>query len=139
MCFFIKYLLLHILFLAYNFCIYIYMALHFSYYIYINDLLIMNVICNGLFQKKTEQGRGRGGGGEGPGVFRFFTLHLEIPDKTRLHPQKLHQIVLHPSKILRPKTKTPRIGMNLVFETLDSGRKWLIDFSAGKTQLVSFD
>ena len=29
--------------------------------------------------------------------------------------------------------------MNLIYETLDWGRKWLVDFSAGKTQLVSFD
>ena len=29
--------------------------------------------------------------------------------------------------------------MNLTYETLDWGRKWLVDFNAGKTQLVSFD
>ena len=29
--------------------------------------------------------------------------------------------------------------MNLIYETLDWGRKWLVDFNAGKTQLVSFD
>ena len=29
--------------------------------------------------------------------------------------------------------------MNLIFETLDWSRKWLVDFNAGKTQLVSFD
>ena len=28
--------------------------------------------------------------------------------------------------------------MNLTYETLDRGRKWLVDFNAGKTQLVSF-
>ena len=32
---------------------------------------------------------------------------LEIPDKTRLHPQRLHITVLHPSEILSPQTKTP--------------------------------
>ena len=29
--------------------------------------------------------------------------------------------------------------MNLIYETLDWGRKWFVDFNAGKTQLVSFD
>ena len=26
-----------------------------------------------------------------------------------------------------------------IYMTLDQGRKWLVDFNAGKTQLVSFD
>ena len=43
--------------------------------------VLMILTLNGLFQKK----------------FQVFTLPLEIPDKTRLHPQKLHIIVLHPS------------------------------------------
>ena len=29
--------------------------------------------------------------------------------------------------------------LNLIYETLDWGKKWLADFNAGKTQLVSFD
>ena len=29
--------------------------------------------------------------------------------------------------------------MNLVYKTLDWGRKWLVDFNAGKTQLDLFD
>ena len=29
--------------------------------------------------------------------------------------------------------------MNLINETLDWGRKWIVDFNAGKTQLVLFD
>ena len=29
--------------------------------------------------------------------------------------------------------------LHLIYETLDWGKKWLIDFSAGKTQLISFD
>ena len=38
----------------------------------------------------------------------LFTLTLETSDKIKLlHPQKLHKIVLHPSEILRRKTKTP--------------------------------
>ena len=36
----------------------------------------------------------------------FLLLPMEIPDKARPHLQKLHKIVLHPLKILRPKTKT---------------------------------
>ena len=34
---------------------------------------------------------------------------------------------------------TARIGLNLIYKTLDWGRKWLGDFSDGKTQLFSFD
>ena len=29
--------------------------------------------------------------------------------------------------------------LDLICETLDSGRKWLVDLNAEKTQLVSFD
>ena len=39
--------------------------------------------------------------------FIFFTLPLEIPDKTKLHPWKFRKIVLHPLEIPRSKTKTP--------------------------------
>ena len=31
------------------------------------------------------------------------------------------------------------LNFNLIYETLNWGRKWLLDFSAGKTQLVSVD
>ena len=32
------------------------------------------------------------------------------------------------------------LNLNLIYETLwTGGKKWLVDFSAGKTQLVSFD
>ena len=31
------------------------------------------------------------------------------------------------------------LNLNLIYETLYWVRKWLVDFSAGKTQLVSFD
>ena len=30
-------------------------------------------------------------------------------------------------------------NLNLIYQTLDWGKKWLVDFNAGKTQLVSFD
>ena len=49
-----------------------------------------------------------------PGFF-FVTLLLEIPDKTRLHPEKL---VLHPLEILRPKTKTPENSMLFLIKPL---------------------
>ena len=31
------------------------------------------------------------------------------------------------------------MNMNLINKKLDWGKKWLVDFNAGKTQLVSFD
>ena len=31
------------------------------------------------------------------------------------------------------------LNLNLIYETLDWGKKWLVDFNAGKTRLVSFD
>ena len=31
------------------------------------------------------------------------------------------------------------LNLNLIYETLDWGKKWLVDINAGKTQLVSFD
>ena len=46
----------------------------------------------GLFQKKKRAGGNLGGGveeilfGIPQGIFRFFTLSLQIPDKTRLYP-----------------------------------------------------
>ena len=66
---------------------------------------------NGLFQKKFKQVRGRGVGlkiffcENSPGIFHFFTLPLEIPDKTKLNPWMFHKIVLDPLEISRPKTK----------------------------------
>ena len=41
------------------------------------------------------------------GISNFLTLHLEIPDKTKLNPWIFHKIVLDPLDILKPKTKTP--------------------------------
>ena len=31
------------------------------------------------------------------------------------------------------------LNFNLIYETLDWGKKWLVDFSAGKTQLALFE
>ena len=36
-----------------------------------------------------------------PGIFDFFAVPLEIPDKTKLHPWKFHKIVLDLLKITR--------------------------------------
>ena len=30
------------------------------------------------------------------------------------------------------------LNLNLIYETLDWGKKWLVDFNAGKTELVLF-
>ena len=42
-----------------------------------------------------------------PGMFRFFTLLLEVSDKTMFQPYKFYKIMLHPLEILRPQSKTP--------------------------------
>ena len=34
---------------------------------------------------------------------------------------------------------TLSVNLNLIYDTLDWGRKWLVDFNAGKTLLVLFD
>ena len=31
------------------------------------------------------------------------------------------------------------LNLNLIYKTVDWGRKWFVDFNAEKTQLVSFD
>ena len=48
------------------------------------------------------------------GIFRFFTLPLEIPVKTSFHPWKFCKIVCHPLEIPRSKTKTQE-NLTLVF------------------------
>ena len=66
-------------------------------------------IIMGYSRKKTKQGGGVVGDilfWTAPGIFHFFTLPLEISEKTKLHPWKFHKIVLHPLEIPRPKTKT---------------------------------
>ena len=41
------------------------------------------------------------------GFFHFFTLPLEIPDKTKLNLGKFHKFWLDPLEIPGPKIKTP--------------------------------
>ena len=48
-----------------------------------------------------------------PGIFNFFTLPLEIPDKTKLNPWLFHIILFHHLEIPRPKRKTP--GNSTIF------------------------
>ena len=68
-----------------------------------------NLFCNGLLQKKKTNGGGlRSWFFEKTlEFFSFFTLPLEVPDKTELHPSKFHKIVLYPIEIPMPKVKTP--------------------------------
>ena len=47
--------------------------------------------------------------------------------------QSLHQKILTFSESSFP------IKLHLIYDTVDSGKKWLVDFNAGKTQLVSFE
>ena len=42
---------------------------------------------------------------ETPGVSRFVTLPLEIPEKTKVHTKNFCTIVWHPLEIPAPKTK----------------------------------
>ena len=62
--------------------------------------------------EKTQIG-GEGGGvddknsGNPPEIFHFFTLPLEILDKTELNPWIFHKILLDLLEIPRLKTKTP--------------------------------
>ena len=42
-----------------------------------------------------------------PGILYFFTLPLEIPNKTKLNPWIFHKIVLDSLAIPTPKAKTP--------------------------------
>ena len=57
-----------------------------------------------------------------PGIFHFFTLPMEIPDKTKLNPVILHKVVLDHLEIPRPKTKSP--GNSTFF----IGHPWKLHF-----------
>ena len=61
-------------------------------------------LCIGLFQKKNPNRGLRIYFFENPGVFHFFTLTLEIPDKTKPSPWIFHRIVLDPLEIPIQKT-----------------------------------
>ena len=61
-----------------------------------------------LFRKKNQTGRVEDIlFWESPGISLFFSLPLEIPDKTKLNPWKFHKIASYPLEIPRTKAKTP--------------------------------
>ena len=60
----------------------------------------------GYFRKNPNGGWGHTFLKKTPGIFRFVTLPLEIPDRMMVHPWKFHKLVLHPWEFPRPKTKT---------------------------------
>ena len=49
--------------------------------------------------------------------FNFFTLPLEIPDKTKLHPWKFHKIALDSLGIPRPNHQNP-LKFHIIFSWL---------------------
>ena len=54
-----------------------------------------------------------------PGIFHFFTLPLEIPEKTKLQPWKFHTFLLDPFKIPSPNAKTKKpVNSTLFFYPL---------------------
>ena len=69
------------------------------------SILESNIECVGLFQIKNRWAEGILF--SKPHMEYFVFLHLESPDKTKLHPWKFYKIVLDPLKIPRPKTKSP--------------------------------
>ena len=73
---------------------------------------------NGLFQKRTYVFE------KTSGIFRFFTLPLEISDKTKLHLWKLYEILINPLEILRPETKAP--GNSTYFVLITPGNSTLL-------------
>ena len=60
-------------------------------------------------EKSKEEGWGHTFLIKTPGIFRFITLPLEIPNKMKLYPWKFHTIVLHPLEFPWPKTKPTEI------------------------------
>ena len=59
--------------------------------------------------------------------FFFFSLPLDIPDKTKLHAWKFLKIVLDLLKILRPKTKTLEIPHYFFLATPGNSTSLLIN------------
>ena len=89
---------------------------------------------NGLFQKKIKMGGGRGLRiyfcENSPGIFHFFTLPLEIPDKTKLNPWIFHKIVLDPFspwKFQDQKQRPMEIPHYFFLVTLGNSTSFLIN------------
>ena len=64
-------------------------------------------------------------------IFRFFTLPVEIPDKIKLHPQKLYKIVFNktissiPLEIPYPQSLNPSILFSGISHSRKNpNRKW---------------
>ena len=100
----------------------------------------------GPFHKKSKQRGGRGGlriyffdNPHPPWKFSFFTLPLQIPDKTILNPWILNKIVLDPLEISRPKTKTPGNSTLFFLVTLGNSTSFLINPWPGNFTCYFFD
>ena len=79
--------------------------------LYANDTCLVFQHKDGLFQKKSKQGRGGWGYTflkSPPGHFRFVTLPHEILEKKSFYPWKFCKFVWHPLEIPKSKTKTHR-------------------------------
>ena len=61
-----------------------------------------------------------------PGILHFFTLPLEIPNKTKLNPWIFHKIVLDSLAIPTPKTKPLEIPHYFFLVTLGNSTLFLI-------------
>ena len=62
-----------------------------------------------------------------PGIFHFFTIPLEIPDKIKLNPRIIHKIVLDPLEIPRPKATIPWNSTLFFLVTLGNSNSFLIN------------
>ena len=83
---------------------------------------------SGLFQKKIQTGGLRIHFFENrPGIFHFFTIPLEIPDKRKFNPWIIHKIVLDSLEIPRPKTTTPGNSTLFFLVTLGNSTSFLLN------------
>ena len=104
------------------------------------ECMVLHVF--GYFQKKSKQTEGGGWVASiyiyplklriyffenPPGIFHFFTLPLEILDKTKLNPWIFHKIVLDPLEIPRPKNKDPWKFHIYFLVTLGNSTSFLIN------------
>ena len=61
-----------------------------------------------------------------PGIFHFFTLPLEIPDKIKLYPRKFHKIALDPLEISK-KSRPLEIPLYFYLVTVENSTSFLIN------------
>ena len=74
-----------------------------------------------------------------PGIFHFFSLPPEIPDKTKLNSWLFHKIVLDPQETPRPKTKTLEISHYFLLVTVGNSTLFLIAVTPGNSTCYFFD